>query len=217
MPRKPRPSPKASGRPAHDAALDASQLDPDPIRQFRAWFQPRRDSGVPEDAAMTLATVTPEGRPAARTVLLKDASDQGFVFYTNYGSAKGRQLAATPRAALVFYWPEVHRQVIVSGSVARVSERESDAYFATRPRGSQLGAWASRQSEPLESREALERRVAELDRQYQGREVPRPPFWGGFRLAPETLEFWQGRTDRLHDRFRYRLEGGSWVVERLSP
>lgn len=200
-----------------DAALHRKDLDPDPIRQFTAWFQPRRDSGVPEALAMTLATVTPEGQPAARTVLLKDVSDQGFAFYTNYGSPKGRQLTATPRATLVFYWPEVHRQVIVSGPVTRVSEQESDAYFATRPRGSQLGAWASKQSEPLESREALATQVAELDRRYQGRAVPRPPFWGGFRLAPETLEFWQGRADRLHDRFRYRRQAGSWIIERLSP
>jgi pyridoxamine 5'-phosphate oxidase len=166
---------------------------------------------------MTLATVTPDGRPAARTVLLKGVSDRGFVFFTNYGSPKGRQLAANPLAALVFHWPEVHRQVIVAGSVSKVSDQESDAYFRTRPRGSQLGAWASSQSEPLDGRQALERRVSELDRQYQGRDVPRPPFWGGFLLAPVTVEFWQGREDRLHDRFRYRREAGSWVVERLSP
>jgi pyridoxamine 5'-phosphate oxidase len=210
MPRKPRPSRKAS-------SLDASQLDPDPIRQFATWFQPRLKSGVPEDSAMTLATVTPDGRPAARTVLLKEVSDQGFVFHTNYDSPKGRQLTAHPQATLVFYWPEAHRQVIVAGAVSRVSDQESDAYFRTRPRGSQLGAWASHQSEPLESREALELRVTELDRTYPGRDVPRPPHWGGFRLAPETIEFWQGRTDRLHDRFRYRREAGRWTVERLSP
>ncbi len=200
-----------------DTPLDASDLDSDPIRQFHQWFQPRAASGVPEAAAVTLATVTPDGRPAARTVLLKEASDQGFVFFTNYGSPKARQLEANPWAALVFYWPETHRQVLVAGPVAKVSDQESDGYFRTRPRGSQLGAWASKQSERLESREGLERRVAELDRQYAGREVPRPPFWGGFRLAPETVEFWQGRMDRLHDRFRYRREDGRWVIERLSP
>ena len=199
------------------STLDLNDLDSDPIRQFAAWFRPRQASGVPEDSAMTLATVTPDGHPAARTVLLKEVSDQGFVFYTNYTSAKGRQLAANSRATLVFYWPEVHRQVIVAGPVSKLSAQESDAYFRTRPRGSQLGAWASNQSEPLESREVLERRVAELERQYRGGEVPRPPFWGGFRLTPETLEFWQGRTDRLHDRFRYRREAGRWRVERLSP
>jgi pyridoxamine 5'-phosphate oxidase len=200
-----------------DVALDLGDLHPDPVRQFQVWFQPRLDAGVPEATAVTLATVTPDGRPAARTVLLKGVSDGGFVFFTNYGSSKGRQLAANPRATLVFHWPEAHRQVIVAGPVTKVSDPESDAYFRTRPRGSQLGAWASRQSEPLESRQALERRVSELDRQYQGRDVPRPPFWGGFRLAPETVEFWQGREDRLHDRFRYRREAGSWVIERLGP
>ncbi len=200
-----------------DTPLEASDLDPDPIRQFGQWFQPRLESGVPEATAMTLATATKDGRPCARTVLLKEASEQGFVFFTNYGSPKARQLAENPWATLVFYWPEVHRQVIVAGSVTKVSDPESDAYFRTRPRGSQLGAWASKQSERLERREALERRVAELDRQYARGEVPRPPFWGGFRLAPETLEFWQGRVDRLHDRFRYRREEGRWMVERLSP
>jgi len=217
MPRKPPPSRKASRAPAPDTPLDASQLDPDPIRQFAAWFQPRLDSGVAEASAVTLATVTPDGRPAARTVLLKGVSDHGFVFYTNYGSPKGRQLAANPHATLVFYWPETHRQVIVAGAVSKVSDQESDGYFRTRPRGSQLGAWASPQSEPLQGREVLERRVSELDHQYQGREVPRPPFWGGFRLTPESLEFWQGRMDRLHDRFRYRREGGAWILQRLWP
>jgi pyridoxamine 5'-phosphate oxidase len=200
-----------------DSGLDLKDFDPDPVRQFQAWFGPRLSAGTPEATAMTLATVTPDGRPAARTVLLKGVSDRGFVFFTNYGSPKGRQLAANPLAALVFHWPEVHRQVIVAGSVSKVSDQESDAYFRTRPRGSQLGAWASSQSEPLDGRQALERRVSELDRQYQGRDVPRPPFWGGFLVAPVTVEFWQGREDRLHDRFRYRREAGSWVVERLSP
>jgi pyridoxamine 5'-phosphate oxidase len=200
-----------------DFALDLKDLDPDPVQQFQAWFQPRFNAATPEATAMTLATVTPDGRPAARTVLLKGVSDQGFAFFTNYGSPKGRQLAANPRATLVFHWPEAHRQVIVAGLVARVSDQESDAYFRARPRRSQLGAWASSQSEPLESRPALERRMSQLDRQYRGRDVPRPPFWGGFRLAPETFEFWQGREDRLHDRFRYRREADAWIIERLWP
>lgn len=200
-----------------EAPLDASDLDRDPIRQFAAWFQPRAVSGIPEDQAMTLATATKDGRPFARTVLLKEATERGFVFFTNYHSPKARQLVENPWATLVFYWPEVHRQVVVSGPVTQVSADESDAYFRTRPPGSQLGAWASPQSEPLESREALERRVAELDQQYAGRDVPRPPFWGGFRLVPETLEFWQGRTNRLHDRFRYSRDGERWVIERLAP
>lgn len=200
-----------------DTPLDASDLDPDPLKQFAAWFQPRAASGVPEAHAMTLATATKDGRPSARTVLLKEAAEQGFVFFTNYDSPKARELMENPRASLVFYWPEVHRQVVVSGRVTQVTDGESDAYFRTRPRGSQLGAWASRQSERLESREALERRVAELDAQYAGRDVPRPPFWGGFRLVPATFEFWQGRVSRLHDRFRYSRDGGRWVIERLAP
>nr|AKQ04637.1 pyridoxamine 5'-phosphate oxidase, pyridoxamine 5'-phosphate oxidase [uncultured Gemmatimonadetes bacterium Rifle_16ft_4_minimus_7] len=200
-----------------ETPLDASDLDGDPLKQFAAWFQPRAGSGVPEAHAMTLATATKDGSPFARTVLLKEATERGFVFFTNYGSPKARQLMENPRATLVFYWPEVHRQVVVSGRVTQVTDAESDAYFRTRPRGSQLSAWASRQSERLESREALERRVTELDGQYAGREVPRPPFWGGFRLVPERFEFWQGRSSRLHDRFCYSRDGGRWVIERLAP
>ncbi len=210
--------PKAGKRAGpRDTLLDASDLNPDPIKQFAAWYEPRAASGVPEAAAMTLATAGKDGRPWARTVLLKEATEQGFVFFTNYGSPKARQLMENPWATLVFYWPEGHRQVVVSGRVSQVTEAESDAYFRTRPRGSQLGAWASNQSEPIQGREVLERRMAELEAQYAGREVPRPPFWGGFRLVPETLEFWQGRTSRLHDRFRYSRDGGRWVIERLAP
>jgi pyridoxamine 5'-phosphate oxidase len=208
---------KARKRTPRDTPLVASDLHPDPIQQFAVWFEPRLASGVPEATAMTLATADRTGRPWARTVLLKEATGLGFVFFTNYHSPKGRQLAENPWATLVFYWPEVHRQVVVSGRISRVPDDESDAYFRTRPRGSQLGAWASHQSEPIPDRTVLERRMSELEARYAGREVPRPPHWGGFRLLPETLEFWQGRTSRLHDRFRYARDGNGWVIERLSP
>jgi pyridoxamine 5'-phosphate oxidase len=185
-------------------------LDPDPLRQFQAWFE---EGG---SDAVTLATATPDGAPSARTVLLKGADERGFVFHTNYESRKGRELAANPRGALLFYWAEPGRQVRVEGRVEQVARNESEAYFRTRPRGGQLAAWASAQSEPIESREALERRFAETQAEYPG-EVPLPPHWGGFRLVPEVYEFWEHRENRLHDRFRYRAEGGEWVIDRLSP
>lgn len=196
--------------------LDRDDLDPDPIRQFATWFRPvlARDVGA---TVMTLATAGKDGRPSARTVLLKDFDERGFVFYTNYESPKARALTENPQAALVFHWAERERQVCVSGSVARVSNEESDAYFLTRPRGSQLGAWASPQSTVLASREEMDRLMAEAERRFAGRDVPRPAFWGGFRIAPAVMEFWQGRPDRLHDRFRYRKEDSRWVIERLAP
>jgi pyridoxamine 5'-phosphate oxidase len=166
---------------------------------------------------MTLATATPDGRPSARVVLLKGFDERGFVFYTNYEGRKSRELEANPRAALLFYWGELERQVRVEGRVSRVPDRESDAYFAGRPRGSQLGAWASEQSRPVRDRGALERRLRELEGEYEGREVPRPAFWGGYRVVPETMEFWQGRENRLHDRLRYRRAEGGWKIERLQP
>jgi pyridoxamine 5'-phosphate oxidase len=188
-----------------------SSLDPDPLRQFQSWLE---ESGG--DDRVALATASPDGAPSARMVLLKGADERGFVFHTNYESRKGRELAANPRAALLFYWAELGRQVRVEGRVERVTHEESEAYFRTRPRGGQLAAWASAQSEPIESREALEARFAEAAAEHSG-DVPLPPHWGGFRLVPEVYEFWQHRENRLHDRFRYRREGGAWLIDRLSP
>ena len=198
--------------------LDEFNAAPDPIEQFRGWFDDALAADLHEPNAMTLATATPEGRPSARTVLIKGFDERGFVFYTNYGGRKARELEANPQCALVFYWGELERQVRVEGRAGRVSEEESDAYFTSRPRGSQLGAWASEQSRPVEDRGTLERRLRELEREYEGREVPRPPFWGGYRVEPETVEFWQGRENRLHDRLLYcRLGDGGWRRSRLQP
>ena len=190
--------------------LSEGDVDPDPIVQFLAWHA---DAGRPAEVA--LATATADGAPSARMVLLKGVDDRGFAFYTNYGSAKAADLIANPRAALLFHWLP-HRQVRVRGPVSRVANEEADAYWRSRPRGSQLGAWASRQSEVIADRSVLEARLAEAATRFPG-DVPRPPFWGGFRVAPETVEFWHHRDDRLHDRLRYRRDGGGWVVERLSP
>jgi len=201
-----------------DRDLSERDLDPDPVEQFRRWLGAAVEAGVPMAEAMTLATATRDGRPSARHVLLRGLDERGFVFYTNYGSRKGRELAENPRAALAFLWKEVHRQVCVAGSVERLSREDSEAYFRTRPREARLGAWASRQSEVIASREELDARFERFDRTYPGEDIPLPPFWGGFRLTPHTIEFWQGREHRLHDRFRYTRQGdGGWVIERLSP
>jgi pyridoxamine 5'-phosphate oxidase len=199
------------------AGLTESAADPDPIAQFRRWFDAALAADLHEPNAMTLATATPEGRPSARIVLLKGFDERGFVFYTSYEGRKGRELETNPTCALVFYWGELERQVRVEGRVSRIPEEESDEYFGSRPRGSQLGAWASEQSRPVEGRDALEERLRNLEAEYEGRELPRPPFWGGYRVEPEVMEFWQGRENRLHDRLVYRRSGGSWMRERLQP
>jgi pyridoxamine 5'-phosphate oxidase len=197
--------------------MAARLVTEDPIERFQEWFREAEQAGVEVPEAMTLATAGGDGAPSARMVLLKGADDEGFVFYSGYVSRKGGELDQNPRAALVFYWRLLGKQVRVEGPVERVSEGESAAYFATRPRGSQLAAWASQQSQPLEGREELERRYAELEREYEGREVPRPPHWGGFRLRPDTIEFWEHRENRLHDRFRYTRAREGWRGERLAP
>jgi pyridoxamine 5'-phosphate oxidase len=199
------------------AGLTESAADPDPIVQFRRWFDEVLAADLHEPNAMTLATAIPEGRPSARIVLLKGFDERGFVFYTNYEGRKGEELEANPRCALVFYWGELERQVRVEGSASRVPEGESDEYFGSRPRGSRLGAWASEQSRPVDGRDVLEERLRDLEAEYEGREVPRPPFWGGYRVEPYSIEFWQGRENRMHDRLIYRRSGGSWRRERLQP
>lgn len=198
------------------AGLDPADVDPDPIRQFEAWFAEWAATDPFDANAMILATTSPEGRPSARAVLLKGVDERGFVFYTNLASAKARDLAANPTAALCFLWHPVARQVRVTGRAELVPDAEADAYFATRPRGSQLGAWASHQSAVLPDRATLEARVAEFAARFPD-EVPRPPHWGGYVVRPDEMEFWQGRPDRLHDRVRYHLVDGVWLRERLSP
>jgi pyridoxamine 5'-phosphate oxidase len=189
----------------------------DPIAQFGEWFDAAREAGVRVPETMTLATASADGTPSARMVLLKGADEDGFVFFTGYESRKGEELAANPRAALVFYWQPLGRQVRVEGPVERVPETESAEYWATRPRGSQLAAWTSRQSRPLASREELEQRYGELEREHEGREVPLPPHWGGFRLRPEVIEFWEHRDNRLHDRVRFTRARDGWQAQRLWP
>jgi pyridoxamine 5'-phosphate oxidase len=199
-------------------ALDENTVDRDPIKLFRNWFDAAIASGSRLPESMTLATATKDARPSARVVLLKQVDEAGFVFYTNYRSAKAKELDENPQAALVFYWVGLDRQVRVEGSIERVSAAESDEYFKTRPRESQLGALASPQSEVIESREVLEKSLRELEEEYRDREVERPSHWGGYRLRPVHIEFWENRPGRLHDRIAYDLQGdGSWSIARLAP
>lgn len=205
--------------------LEPTGLPAAPLAAFRAWFDEALAAGLPEPNAMTLATATPDGVPSARTVLLKDVDARGFILYTNLTSAKGRELAANPRAGLVFPWFAMHRQVVVAGSVEPVSREEAEAYFHSRPRESQLGAWTSRQSSVIPDRSVLEQRYVALEERFDGGPVPLPEFWGGWLVRPSSVEFWQGRPSRLHDRLRFRAhaqgaaldDASAWTLERLSP
>ena len=198
--------------------LRRSDLNSDPIKQFANWFTTAIEARIRDVNAMSLATTTTDCRPSVRIVLLKSFDQDGFVFFTNYESEKGKELKANPYAALGFYWIELDRQIRISGKVKKTSREESQAYFHSRPVGSQLGAWASRQSEIIDARRVLDARMAEMTERFRNKRIPLPPHWGGYRLKPEIMEFWQGRPNRLHDRFRYtRLPDGSWQIDRLAP
>lgn len=199
--------------------LRRAELHPDPIEQFATWFSTAVNSGLPDANAISLATATSDGKPSARVVLLKGFDQRGFVFFTNYQSGKGRELEANPQAAFVVYWMQLERQVRVTGRVEKTSREESETYFSDRPRGSKLGAWVSHQSEVIDARRILDARLAEMTERFAGdKDIPVPPHWGGYRVIPATIEFWQGRANRLHDRFRYtRARNDSWTIERLAP
>ncbi|MDQ2824368.1 MAG: pyridoxamine 5'-phosphate oxidase [Verrucomicrobiota bacterium] len=198
--------------------LHRRDVDPDPIKQFSNWFTAAIEAGIRDVNAMSLATAAPDGRPSVRIVLLKGFDHDGFVFFTNYESQKGQQLEVNPYAALGFYWIEMDRQIRISGSAEKTSREESERYFHSRPIGSQLGAWASHQSQLVDARRVLDARMAQMTERFADKPIPLPPHWGGYRVKPETIEFWQGRANRLHDRFRYtRQPEGSWLIERLAP
>ena len=234
MEASPRPGPRPGNEPDHgpdpatlaalrreygDAGLDVPDLAADPVSMFRRWLSDTVAAGVHEPNAMVVASVSAQGRPSTRMVLLKAVDERGFVFYTNYESRKGRELDADPACSLLFPWHDLQRQVRAEGRAERVSGEESEAYFASRPRGSQLGAWASPQSEEVAGRDELEQRYAEVEARFAGSEVPLPPQWGGFRVVPDVVEFWQGRKGRMHDRLVYRRAGDEapWSIERLAP
>ena len=197
--------------------LDETTAGEDPVRLFSEWYREAREAGLYLPESMALATATPDGRPSVRLVLLKGHDERGFVFFTNYESRKARELAANSHAALAFHWPILQRQVRIEGTVEKISEDASFAYFRTRPRGSRIGAWASPQSEPIGGREVLMERVREFGARFEGSDVPLPPYWGGYRVRPGRIEFWQGRVNRLHDRFLFERDGEAWSVRRLAP
>ncbi len=197
--------------------LDIKDLNADPVIQFEYWFDEAVQANVPEPHAFTISTVDTMGKPSGRIVLLRNATKDGFTFFTNYNSRKGQDMEANPHVCATFFWQQVQRQVRVEGTIEKLTAAESDEYFASRPRESQIGAWASNQSEVLESREALEERTSQITMQYEGQTVPRPPHWGGYRIKPTEIEFWQGRASRLHDRFLYILENENWKINRLNP
>lgn len=211
------PIPLADRRDYSRGALDERTVSPDPIEQFADWFAQARDAALPDVDAMTLATATPDGVPSARIVLLKGFDGRGFTFFSDFRSQKGRELSSNPRAALVVYWSALERQVRISGAVTRLPDDESEAYFRTRPLESRIGAWASTQSAPLAGRADLEESVRKITARFSGGDVPLPPHWGGYRVEPVAIEFWQGRAGRLHDRIRYRATPRGWTIKRLSP